>query len=49
MACASSGVTGTALTQAKLLVAAFYAQGNPGYLIEPAFDPTISVDGTQPG
>lgn len=29
----------------KIGIAAFYVQDNPGYLIQPSFDPTINISG----
>lgn len=43
-----AGVTATEKTEARLRLAAMYCQDNPKYLVNPAFDPTINIDGTEP-
>lgn len=40
-----SGLGAVAVTDAKLRIAAIYVQGNPLYLVAPAFDPSINVPG----
>lgn len=47
-AATDAGATGAALTAARLRIAAAYCQDNPGYLVQPPFDPSINVAGDQP-
>lgn len=44
---ANSGATAANLNDARRRLAAMYAQDNPGYLVAPAFDPSINVSGDE--
>lgn len=44
---ASNGLTTFNAAQ-QLIMAAMYTQDNPGYLVNPSFDPTINIAGDQP-
>lgn len=42
-----AGLSGAEKNDAKALATAMYAQDHPSYLVNPAFDPTISVSGRE--
>ena len=43
-----SGLPGTAITDAQFRLVAVYCRDVPGYLVNPAFAPTVNIPGDQP-
>lgn len=42
-----AGITAAERTEARLRLVAMYIRGNPRYLVNPAFDPTINIPGDE--